>query len=261
MKKNETSRNSKVSGREHMFYGVLILMVVVCVLIFVSAFIDNTYSNHKIISLITKFGQLWGDNLPHDFEKISNSFIEKLKAAANCSMESNTVTFLLTLLSVGVIGYAVHLIESSHKKMLGIEKRIAKIETEKVPEAENKLTKLTQDADFDIKNYIRTSHSQWKTIAWLSKAKILCDKLQQGWEDKDILNETVPQLRDILFFTHVELEDIIKRTGPIMASQRLIIQEEIQNLKLNIEGMPDSCRDFTKDLIDYCNKILDLLKD
>jgi hypothetical protein len=232
----------KVSWKERMLYVVFKVMLIVCGLVVLSMFIDNLYANHKMVSLTTEITQILNDNPPDDYKKVTDSFIEKLEAVSSCSMESNTVTFLLTVLSAGVIGYAVVLLERSHKKMAEIDDNSAC------------LSRQVKEAN----KFISTGVAGWRLNSWLSKAKVMTVLLQSPIDEHTFEN-VVPQMRDLLFFVYIDLQDAIKREGPFESSQRKSLREITQDVKLDLESVPDDYRPDTESLIDYCDKILDLL--
>ena len=120
---NSTRRSARSNG-QCALNVVLIVMVVVSLIIAVSAFLSIQKSNHRINTVVAEASDfLQSSSAAPEIERVGKCFIDRLEAIGKYSMEASTVSFLVTILSAGVISLGVYLADRGYRSLRDLENK------------------------------------------------------------------------------------------------------------------------------------------
>jgi len=266
----------KQSWEERALHLVLLLMVVTCVFVAVSALFWILDANSRIHDLASEVSEyVTEDGITAEIKRAGQCFIDRLEAYCKSLMEASTVSFLIAVLSAGVIAFAVSLVNRGHEELSGMKSKIDVLSAEtrknvhtageKVEElkaktraAKESVERTEKEARTALDRFFESVAIDWEVTNCLSKAQQNSRKLRRS-KDTKTFESLIPDLRDNLNYVSKGLsaakEKVIKIAPPTCQDFR----NEALDIKMDLESVPKRFKNSVKDLIRRCDKIIELL--
>ena len=265
------------SLKERALHFVLVVMVVVCVLIVISAFVCILDANLKIYDMKAEVSNYLGaKGITAEIKKAGQCFIDRLEAYCKSLMEASTVSFLVAILSAGVIAFAVSLINRGHQDIRDIKDKIEILSNEvrkevnatkweveelkaKTKDANETVQKTKEDAQTSLDRFYESVVLNLEATDSLLKAQQSSQELRRTVDDKSF-DSLVPHVRDLLTYVYEVLKFAKDKDMKLGSELCQDFRKETLNIKMDLDGVPEESKDKVEDLIERCDKIIELLK-
>jgi len=267
---------TKRSNRNGALRLILIVMLVATMLVLISGFFCILDGNIRIHALATEVSEyLDTTGMTRDIENAGRCFVERLEAYGKSLMEASTVSFLVAVLSAGVIAFAVTLINRGHEELRDMKNRIDDLsskaqqgvdsageEIEKLKErakcAKETAERTQREAGSVIDNFFDSIVIHMEVSHFLAKVQQSSQELRRETKER-VFDSLVPSIRDLLTYVYRLLRFATKKHVKLDPRRCRESHREVFDIKMDLAAVATEFEPKVKDLIDRCDGIIRLL--
>ncbi len=271
-----TRRAGDRPPRDRALHSILVAMLVVSALVLVSGFVCILDGNTRIHTLAADASAyLCAKGITPDIENMGRCFVDRLEAYSKSLMEASTVSFLVAVLSAGVIAFAVSLINRGHEELRDMKAKIDKLSSEarqNVDSAGQEIEKLKERTKTAAESAERTERKAGTAIDrffdsivihmevshFLAKAQQSSQELRRTEEER-AFDSLVPSIRDLLTYVYRLLRFAKAKHVKLDPRRCLESHREVLDIRMDLAGVAEGFEQRVKDLTIRCDRIIQLL--
>jgi hypothetical protein len=180
--------------------------------------------------------------------------VEEFKSLSRDSTQSNTITFLFTVFSIGLLSGSAYLLERSRKNVEDVEKRLNGLKSD-VDETREAAEMSKQQAGI----YLENMSTPWKIGADLIHGLIASRQLEYAKDAKNVA-ALAADLRDWLSSAEEALQQSKADGWTIGEGERQVFHVQSSEIRLQLDKVPAEFQGMLKDVATISDHIIAVLK-